>query len=150
MSWKQEISKYYQDRIKEEEKYLKPPKEEISLFIENIVIPAFEEIEAVLSKYVNEIKIRKFVYNTRICFKDPVIDPKRVTAFGVDLSNNYSITFPFWLNGSYCSGSFDEIKIENLNSIKKDDIIDRFMNFFNKREKEIKEFQEDLLNVYPL
>jgi len=140
MSWKNEISEYYQDKLQSE---YAATREEIDSFFDLVVLPAFNDIKVHLSKYIKVIKIQRYVYKAKLRFEEIHI---RKSVFHVEISKkgNY-LSFPYELNDVYCSG--DHVEIESLDLINKDFIIAKFMEYFRFREQKIQEYNSKKYDI---
>jgi len=140
MSWENEISEYYQNKLHSE---YAATREEIVSFFDLVVLPAFNDIKIHLSKHIKVIKIQRYVYKAKLCFEEKHIQK---SVFHVEFSkkNNY-LHFPYELNDIYSTG--DHVEIESLELINKDFIITKFMEFFRSREQKIQKFNSTKYDI---
>jgi hypothetical protein len=132
MTWENELTQFYE---KLKPKPVFSSKDEINSFLDDVVVPAFEEIAAEMKKHTKSVKIKKYVSKATISFEDQIAK-RSVFAVSVDFKYQ-SISFPYILNGTstYTSGT----TIKNRAELDRDFIISAFMKFFLSRAENIRE-----------
>lgn len=145
MTWENELTQFYE---KLKPKPVFSSKDEINSFLDDVVVPAFEEIAAEMKKHTKNVKIKKYVSKAAISFEDQIA--KR-SVFAVSIDFKYqSISFPYILNGTstYTSGT----TMKNRAELNRDFIISAFMKFFLSRAENIRETERvksSAINEFP-
>ena len=138
MSWKNEISEYYESRVPKH-KQIWNTKEEVVSYFERVVIPAFEEISEQLKPFVINVSIKKNFFTHTFKARITVYEEEIKSSFleiAVMVESN-SIKFSCGIKNVSVKNCSKDVECEK--NIGKDFIISKFMKFFKSREEEVKE-----------